>query len=116
MLESDQKIIVFDTETTGTDKDRDQIIELSIQPDLTDDSHQRTWRIKPNVPISPGAQRVHGITMQDLADCLSFRDLAGEIRPFFDKADILVGYNVSFDLEMLQSEFRRLRQPPIETC
>jgi DNA polymerase III epsilon subunit-like protein len=24
-------ILIFDTETTGTDKDRDQIIELSIQ-------------------------------------------------------------------------------------
>ena len=31
--------------------------------------------------------------------------------------DILVfihGYNVGFDLEMLRSEFRRLRQPPID--
>jgi len=67
-------ILIFDTETTGTGKDRDQIIELSIQQGLTDDSPQKTWRIKPNVPISPGAQRVHGITMEDLVDCPPFRD------------------------------------------
>jgi len=107
-------LIVFDTETTGTDKERDQIIELSIQQGLTDNSLQDTWRIKPSVPISPGAQQVHGITMEDLADCPGFRDLADEIRPFFEKADVLVGYNVSFDLEMLQAEFRRLRQPPLD--
>ena len=92
-------LLIFDTETTRTDKDRDQIIELSIQQGLADNSPQKTWRIKPNVPISSGAQRVHGITMEDLADCPLFRALAGEIRPFFENADVLVGYDVSIDLE-----------------
>ena len=108
------EVVVFDTETTGIDEDRDQIIELSIQQGLADDSSQKTWRIKPSVPISPGAAEIHGITMEDLADCPSFHAVAGEIRPFFEQAEMLVGYNVSFDLEMLQSEFRRLRQPPLD--
>jgi len=59
-------LIILDTETTGTDKDRDQVIELSIQQGLTGNPPQKTWRIKPKVPISPGAQRVHGIMMEDL--------------------------------------------------
>jgi len=49
-------ILIFDTETTGTDKDRDQIIELSVQQGLADNSLQDTWRIKPDVPITVNFQ------------------------------------------------------------
>ena len=50
-------MLIFDTETTGTDKDRDQILELSIQQGLADNSPQKTWRTKPSVPISRGTRR-----------------------------------------------------------
>ncbi len=72
MSKDDRTLIVFDVETTGTHKDRDQIIELSAQQGLGTDAPRKTWRIKPSVPISPGAQRVHGISMDDLKNCEPF--------------------------------------------
>jgi DNA polymerase III subunit epsilon len=109
----DRRVIVFDVETTGTDKRRDQVIELCVQIGLEGGSSQ-TWRIKPSVPISPGAQAVHGITMEDLEVCPLFGQVAGAIRAMIDRAEVLVGYNLAFDIEMLQAEFARLGQPPLD--
>jgi len=109
----ERRIIVFDVETTGTDKRRDQVIELCVQFGLEGGSSQ-TWRIKPQVPISPGAQAVHGISMEDLEVCPPFGQVASAIRAMFDQAEVLVGYNLAFDIEMLQAEFARLGQPPLD--
>ena len=112
----DRRVIVFDVETTGTDKRRDQVIELCVQFGLEGGSSrdQITWRIKPSVPISPGAQAVHGISMDDLEVCPPFGQVAGAIREVFDRAEVLVGYNLAFDIEMLQAEFARIGQPPLD--
>jgi len=66
----ERPIIVFDVETTGTDNRRDQVIELCVQFGVDPGSPSETWRIKPSVEISPGAQEVHGISMEDLAVAL----------------------------------------------
>ena len=108
------RVVVFDVETTGTDPGRDQVIEMCVQFGLEPDTSVRTWRIKPRVPISPGAYAVHGICEADLRDCPSFDGLAGEIRSVLESAEVLVGYNVDFDIEMLQAEYDRLRLPRLE--
>jgi DNA polymerase-3 subunit epsilon len=114
MADSVGRIIVFDVETTGTDKRSDQVIELCMQFGLRGDAPSRVWRFLPDVPISPGAQAVHGISMADLAGCPSFAACADEIRALFVGSEILVGYNLAFDIEMLQAEFERLRQPMLD--
>lgn len=105
------ELIVFDVETTGTDRRLDQVIELCVQFGLEAGAPSRTWRFKPSVPIGPGAQAVHGISMDDLADCPPFAELADEVRGIFERARVLVGYNLAFDIDMLQSEYERLRAP-----
>lgn len=109
-----QKIIVFDCETTGIDFTKDQVIELCVQHGLDDTAHSRTWRIKPSVPIHPAAQAVHGITMADLASCAAFAEYADEIAMVFAQADVIVGYNLSFDVDMLQAEYARINRPPLD--
>ena len=104
-------ILIFDVETTGTNAERDQIIELCIQQGLEDGSNSQTWRFKPSVKIHPEAQKVHGISMDDLIDCPPFAENTAEIRSLVESADILVGYNISFDLSFLQAEFSRIKQP-----
>lgn len=104
------ELIIFDVETTGTDRRRDQVIELCVQLGLDDDAPRRVWRVQPTVPISPEAQAVHGISMEDLAGCPRFAAVADEVREVFDAARILVGYNLAFDIGMLQAEFARLGQ------
>lgn len=108
------RIVVFDCETTGTDRAQDQIIELCIQHGLAEDARSQTWRIKPAVPIHPGAQAVHGITMEDLAGCPTFGDVADEIVAVFAEAEVIVGYNLVFDIEMLNAELARLGRPLVD--
>ncbi len=108
------RIVVFDTETTGTDKQRDQIVELCVQFGLEPDAPSKTWRIRPQVAMHPGAQAVHGISLEDLVDAPPFADLCEELRALFADADILVGYNLRFDIDMLQGEYLRLGLPPLD--
>lgn len=110
-------VIIFDCETTGTDRVRDQIIELCIQRGLSDDAPTteiKTWRIKPAVPIHPGAQAVHGIKQEDLAACPPFAELADQIAATFATADVIVGYNITFDIDMLQAEYARIGKPLLD--
>ena len=107
-------IVVFDVETTGTDRTCDQVIELCAQFGLGDDAPSRTWRFKPSVAISPGAQAVHGITAEALADCPPFADCIDEITTVFANANVFVGYNLAFDIDMLAAEFTRLGRTPVD--
>ncbi|HWN71067.1 MAG TPA: exonuclease domain-containing protein [Haliangium sp.] len=104
------EVIVFDVETTGTERARDQVIELCVQLGLDEDAPHRIWRLRPSVPIQREAQAVHGISMEDLAGCPGFGEVADEVRQVFEKARVLIGYNLAFDIGMLQAEFERLGQ------
>jgi DNA polymerase-3 subunit epsilon len=107
--------MVFDVETTGIDHQVDQVIELCVQYGIRDEEAvSRTWRIKPTAPMNPGAQAVHGISMADLAECPSFDAVADEIAAAFAGADVLVGYNLAFDIDMIQAEMARLGRPQLE--
>ena len=107
------KIVVLDVETTGKEKATDQIIELCLRFGLEDDAPSRTWRIRPDAPIHPEAAAVHGITMEALASCPRFPDVVSEVLPFITEAEVIVGYNVAFDLDMLQAELARAEIPPL---
>jgi DNA polymerase III subunit epsilon len=108
------RIMVFDCETTGTDRLQDQVIELCVQHGLAPDSPSHTWRIKPGVPIHPGAQAVHGITLDDLEGCPAFGEIADEITQVFTDSDVIVGYNIAFDIDMLQAEYVRAGKPLLD--
>jgi DNA polymerase-3 subunit epsilon len=110
----EHRIVVFDCETTGTDRVHDQVIELCVQMGIGDDAPSRVWRIKPAVPIHPGAQAVHGISAAELADCPAFIAVADEVAAVFADADVIVGYNLAFDIDMLQAEYNRLGRAPID--
>lgn len=108
-------IVVFDCESTGTNRATDQIIELHAQLGLDATlAASRTWRIKPGVPIQPDAQKVHGITAEMLANCSAFADVADEIREQLSAATVLVGYNVRFDLDLVQAELQRAGRQPLD--
>jgi DNA polymerase-3 subunit epsilon len=108
------RIVIFDCETTGTDRVTDQVIELCVQRGLTDDAPSQTWRIKPKAPIHPGALAVHGITPADLEGCPSFAEVADAIAAVFAETDVIVGYNIAFDIDMLQAEYTRVGRPMLD--
>lgn len=107
-------VVVLDAETTGKDRARDQIIELCLRLGLDESAEAKTWRIKPSVPIHPEAQAVHGITEADLAGFWTFADVAPRFLPYLVGADVIVGYNVAFDLDLLQAELARAGLPPLD--
>jgi len=108
------RIVIFDCETTGTDRLQDQVIELCIQRGLGDGAPSQTWRIKPSVAIHPGALAVHGITLAELEGCPPFAEVAAEIAQVFAETDVIVGYNIAFDIDMLQAEYTRIGKPLLD--
>jgi DNA polymerase-3 subunit epsilon len=109
-----ERIVVLDVETTGKERSTDQVIELCLRFGIDADAESQTWRIRPEVPIHPEATGVHGIIATDLVACPIFAEIAPAFRPLLEAADVLVGYNVVFDLDMLQAEFSRAKTPPLD--
>jgi DNA polymerase-3 subunit epsilon len=111
----DTTVLIIDSETTGTDKSKDQILELAIQFgfDGADGSPapQTVWRFKPDVPIHPGAAKIHGITAEHVASCPTFKVHAQRLFELIDAAEVLVGYNLQFDLDMIAAELARVGLP-----
>jgi DNA polymerase-3 subunit epsilon len=107
----ERPIVFFDLETTGTDPERDRIVELAaikIRPDGT--SEEKCRRFNPLMPIPKEATAIHGITDDDVRNEPSFDKVAKGpkgVAAYFAGCD-LGGYNViNFDIPMLQAELER---------
>lgn len=107
--------VVLDTETTGLDwRSGHRIIEIGcvelVNRALTG-RHFHVY-INPEREIDPGAQAVHGISSEFLADKPRFRDVAGEFEDFVAGAELVI-HNASFDVGFLDNELGRLDRPRI---
>lgn len=101
-------IIFFDLETTGTDINKDRIVEicyLKVWPNGNEDAHN--LRINPEMHIPEEASAVHGIFDADVKDCPKFKEVAKNIAKDFEGCDI-AGFNSNrFDVPLLAEEFLR---------
>ena len=108
--------IIFDTETTGLDKREDRIIEIGAVELVNRFSTGRRFHVYINPDgkqIHPDAEKVHGISMAQLADKPKFEEIAEDFLNFIDGAK-LVAHNASFDTEFVNAEFARLELPPLD--
>lgn len=110
-------LLFFDIESTGLNIASDSIIELSFVKVLPGGEQRiKTWRLKPwdyarscQKPITPGAQKVHGISDEELKDEPRFMDVVDEVLSWLEDSD-LAGFNsAKFDLPMLAEEIERVR-------
>jgi len=112
LLPLDRPLVVFDTETTGTNPRSDRIIEiacLKIRADGPQENFIR--RLNPGIPIPAASTAIHGIREADVAASPRFRDVAPELAAFLAGSD-LAGYNITgFDLPVLRMEFLRAGVP-----
>jgi len=95
------KIIVIDTETTGLNPGSDEVLSLAIidgDGNVLFDDFMRPARRK----RWPKAAEINGITWSDVKDKGTLLDRGAEILPLFENASLVVGYNVQFDLGMLE--------------
>lgn len=112
LLPLERPLVVFDTETTGTNSRSDRIVEIAcvkIHPDGRREDFER--RLNPGIPIPAGSTAIHGITDADVAGAPRFRDIAAELVAYLEGCD-LAGYNIAgFDLPVLRAEFLRVGVP-----
>ncbi|MGE5470851.1 MAG: DNA polymerase III subunit epsilon [Bacteroidota bacterium] len=109
--------VVLDTETTGLDpRSGHRIIEVAciemVNRRLTGRHLHRYTN--PEREIDEGAQAVHGISLEFLADKPKFADIADEFLEFISGAELII-HNAPFDLGFLNAELRRLDRVPVET-
>lgn len=107
----DTTVIILDVETTGIDRAKDEIIELAVQFGFGDGDHpgpSEVWRFKPSIQIPAEATAIHGIRDEDVATASSFGAAAVHVEQVIEAATVIVGYNVEFDLTMLDAALRRV--------
>lgn len=112
VLPLERPLVVFDTETTGTNPRSDRIIEIACVK-IHPDGRRETWqmRLNPGMPIPPGSTAIHGISDLDVSGCPRFGDVAADLAAFLAGCD-LAGYNITgFDLPALRTEFLRAGIP-----
>jgi len=101
-------IVFFDIESTGVDVATDRIVEISFLKIFPDNKKESlTVKINPTIPIPLSSSLIHGIYDKDVADSLTFNDLAKQFFNFLANCD-LGGYNSNkFDIPILAEEFLR---------
>lgn len=107
-LQLTRPIAFFDLETTGTDVDKDRIVEIAVckyEPSGQIKTVRRL--VNPTIPIPAGASEVHGIKDEDVANEPTFKQLAKGLLALLEGCDI-AGFNSNkFDIPLLFNEFSR---------
>jgi len=107
--ELERPICFIDLETTGTDVEKDFIVEicvLKISPDGTEEI--RTMLIKPPVPIPKEASDVHGITDEDVQEAPAFVQISKALLEHIQGCDIAGFNSTRFDVPLLYFSFARV--------
>lgn len=108
-----KKPVYLDTETTGTGPNA-EVVEIGIVDH--DGSVLVDTLVKARGKIEPGAQRVHKITAEMLADAPSWQDVWPQVEAALQGRYVGV-YNLDFDVRMMQQSHTRSwmqwRQPEV---
>lgn len=116
------EFVVFDTELTGLDERRDEIVSIgavrirNLQIIAGDTFYAH---VKPTRPLPKDSTLVHRITPQDLLHAPPLDEVLPRFVEYCDKA-LLVGYYVALDTAFLNRSAKRLfgaamRNPCIDT-
>ena len=117
MSDSVSRQVALDLETTGLTVGN-RIIEIGcveiIDRDLTGRQYQSY--VNPDCEIEEGAQRVHGITTDQLVGKPRFPEILDEVLEFVKDAEVLI-HNAGFDLGFLNHELELAgRADKFENC
>jgi len=98
--------IVLDTETTGLNaRMGDRVIEIGCIELLSRNVTERQFHtfLNPEREIDEGAAKVHGLTLEFLADKPKFADIARDFVEYISGAELII-HNAAFDVEFLDQE------------
>lgn len=108
--------IFLDTETTGLEPSLGhRIIEIAAVEVVNRRLTQQHFHVylNPDREIDPGAQEVHGITLEFLQDKPRFADTVNDLLDFVSGAELII-HNAPFDVGFLNRELGLLGKDPIE--
>lgn len=111
----DGRMLVLDTETTGTDPATARVVELgAVLIEAGRPVRRMRSLINPGGPIPEECTKVHGISDADVAEAPPFEDLAGRLVDLLEWVDATAGYNgVGYDSRVLAEElWRAMVYPP----
>lgn len=110
----ESRMLLGDAETTGVSVDHDRIVTFTLlEVGAGQKTTTREWLIDPGIPIPQGATDVHGITTEHARThgrppATAIKEIGEHIvSATRDSRMPLVGFNVTFDLTMLQRELYR---------
>lgn len=108
--------IILDTETTGLETSLGhRIIEIAavemVNRQLTG-NHFHQY-LNPGREIDPGAQQVHGISLEFLQDKPTFRDIVKDFLSYVDGGELVI-HNAPFDVGFLNYELGLLGMESIQ--
>jgi DNA polymerase-3 subunit epsilon len=113
---SELRQVMLDTETTGLEwRQGDRVIEIGCVEMLGRKlSGKRFHRyLNPERAIAAGAQAVHGLTDEFLADKPRFAEIAEEFLEFIAGAELII-HNAPFDTGFLDNELALLGREPLK--
>lgn len=107
--------VMLDTETTGLEwRQGERVIEIGcvelLNRKLTGQRFHRY--LNPERPIAAGAQAVHGLTDEFLADKPKFAEIAAELLEFVAGAELII-HNAPFDTGFLDNELALAGHAPL---
>ena len=107
--------IVLDTETTGLDPAAGhRVVELGCVEIMNMVATGRTFHVyfNPEMLMPAGAQDIHGLSDEFLADKPLFADQADAFLEFIGDAQLVI-HNASFDIGFLNAELARVDKPKL---
>ncbi len=104
-------LIFLDVETTGLNPSLgDSICEIAMAEFSLDGKILSRYvrLVKPSASIPKKVSAIHGITAEMVETAVSFLDIGSEVVRYLTKSELVLGYNVKFDLDFLKAEFTRI--------
>ncbi|MFI5525028.1 exonuclease domain-containing protein [Streptomyces platensis] len=113
------RLLSFDTETTGVDVNNDRIVTaaaIAVGGDQPTEPH--TWLAHPGVDIPAEAAAIHGITTEvahtkGMPAEQAIDGLTAVLAAHLNRGVPIVGHNVVYDLTILDRECRRYGLPTL---
>ena len=101
-----QNFVALDVETTGLDKNKDKIIEISaIKFQNGVESEAFSSLVNPKKKISSFIEKLTGITNQSVIDKPAFDTISKDFLDFIENYPI-VGHNIGFDIKFINNELK----------
>lgn len=114
----DEPMLAFDLETTGPDPAQAHIVSACAGLASSEGWQPSEWLLRQDAPIPEGAVEVHGITTEkanaegrDAAECVL--EVRNVILTAWSLGRPVVGFNVVYDLTVLDRESRRHGHGPL---